>query len=143
DEAHKQLDKAHEQAHNASAQAQSNTVYANELERANNMIAALKKQRQDLVSQTATLRSQNRAYENQIAILESKLNNDDNSNYEGATDLDDALNWMMPVVPDTLEEEARRREEEEALRREEEERERQAEKERQATRDNSSQMSLW
>ena len=108
------------------------------------MIAALKKQRQDLVSQTATLRSQNKAYENQIAILESKLNNVDNDdNFENVTDLDDALNWMMPIVPDTLEEEARRREEEERLRREEEERERQAEKERQAARDNSSQMSLW
>ena len=110
------------------------------------MIAALKKQRQDLVSQTATLRSQNKAYENQIAILENKLSNagnNDSTNFDNATDLDDAFNWMMPVVPDTLEEEARRREEEEAQRREEEERERQAEKERQAARDNSSQMSLW
>ena len=50
---------------------------------------------------------------------------------------------MMPIIPDTLEEEARRREEEERLRREEEEKERQAEKERIATRETSSQMSLW
>ena len=54
-----------------------------------------------------------------------------------------ALNWMMPILPDTLEEEARRREEEERIRREEEERERQAEKERRAAQDNSAQMSLW
>lgn len=141
-----QLDEAREQAQKASAHSTSSNVDAQELERANNMIAALKKQRQDLVSQTATLRSQNKAYENQIAILESKLNsadNNDSDTYESVTDLDDALNWMMPIVPDTLEEEARRREEEERQRREEEERERQAEKERQATRDNSAQMSLW
>ena len=117
-----------------------------ELEKANNLIAALKKQRQDLVSQTATLRSQNKAYENRIAELESKINNlaDDNIEYQPATDIDDAINWMMPIMPDQLEEEARRREEEERLQREEEERQRQAEKERQAARDNnSSQMSLW
>jgi hypothetical protein len=59
------------------------------------------------------------------------------------TDIDDALNWMMPIIPDTLEEEARRKEEEERQRREEEEQARQAEKERMAARDNSSQMSLW
>lgn len=143
-QAREQLAEAREEARNNASQAASVAVDSQELERANNMIAALKKQRQDLVSQTATLRSQNKAYENQIAILESKLNNATNDdNFENVTDLDDALNWMMPIVPDTLEEEARRREEEEKLRREEEERERQAEKERQAARDNSSQMSLW
>ncbi|MBO7317853.1 MAG: hypothetical protein J6U43_03935, partial [Bacteroidales bacterium] len=141
-----QLDEARTIAKEATAQVATPSINAEELERANKMIAALKKQRQDLVSQTATLRSQNKAYENQIAILESKLSaadNNDSDSYESVTDLDDALNWMMPIVPDTLEEEARRREEEERMRREEEERERQAEKERQASRDNSAQMSLW
>ena len=131
------------------AKAESNTADSEELEKANSMIAALKKQRQELISQTATLRSQNKSYENQIASLESKLNNlqagkgNDADDFDGSTDIDDALNWMMPILPDTLEEEARRREEEERIRREEEERERQAEKERRAAQDNSAQMSLW
>ena len=49
------------------AKAESNTADSEELEKANSMIAALKKQRQELISQTATLRSQNKSYENQIA----------------------------------------------------------------------------
>lgn len=144
------IDTLKEQLQEAQKTANSNTLdNSQELEKANNMIAALKKQRQELVSQTATLRSQNKSYENQIAALENKLNNtsDDTPTItfgDDPTDIGDAINWMMPVLPDSLEEEARRREEEERIRREEEEQERQAQKERLASReDSSSQMSLW
>lgn len=119
-----------------------------ELERANTLIAALKKQRQELIAQSASLRTQNKTLENQIATLQSKLqsadeDDSDSTRFDSTTDIDNALNWLMPVLPDQLEEEARRREEEERERREEEERNKQAEKERRASQEPSSQMSLW
>ncbi len=133
------------------------TVSDEELRKANAMIAALKKQRQELISQTASLRSQNKAFENQITSLENRLktlsekdassisfvqeDTDGNSQDES---FENCINWMMPVLPDSLEEEARRKEEEEKLRKEEEEKARIAEKERRAAKDEmSSQMSLW
>ncbi len=149
-ELHKQIEERDKEiiSMRMSAAKQAKSTDSEDLVKANNMIDALKKQRQELISQTASLRSQNRAYENQIASLESKLKNAGNEQdvieFNNATDIDDAINWMMPVLPDSLEEEARRREEEEARRREEEERERQAEKARRAMRDDTStQMSLW
>ena len=141
----KQLVEVQLQAANATKQPTGAT--SEELERANTMIAALKKQRQELISQTATLRTQNKNYENQIATLESRLSNiasqTDGDNFDASTAIDEALNWMMPVLPHQLEEEARRREEEERREKEENEREKQAEKERRTSRDDSSQMSLW
>ncbi len=129
-----------------------------ELQKANVMIDALKKQRQELISQTATLRSQNKTYENQISALESKLDDlqekiakknaksiDFSSNEETVVvedNVEDCINWMMPVLPDSLEEEARRREEEEKRLREEE-KALQAEREHRAAREDASQMSLW
>lgn len=128
-----------------------------ELRKANAMIAALKKQRQELISQTASLRSQNKAFENQITSLENRLKTlsekdtssisftqEDTAEDSQDESFENCINWMMPVLPDILEEEARRKEEEEKLRKEEEEKARIAEKERRAAKDEmSSQMSLW
>lgn len=128
-----------------------------ELQKANDMIAALKKQRQELISQTASLRTQNKTFENQIASLENRLKTlseknensisfaqDDSADDSQDESFENCINWMMPVLPDSLEEEARRKEEEEARRKEEEEQARMVEKERRAAKDElSSQMSLW
>ena len=143
------------------AKGKSSPVDAEELRKAKEMIAALKKQRQELISQTATLRTQNKAYENQIAARETtKKEVADNGIHEdikitfgndsapaektekAAVNIDDCFNWMKPVRPDSLEEEKRRKEEEKR-RAEEEEKARAAEKEARKNTDTSSQMSLW
>ena len=143
------------------AKGKSSPADAEELRKAKEMIAALKKQRQELISQTATLRTQNKAYENQIAARETtKKEVADNGIHEdikitfgnysapaektekAAVNIDDCFNWMKPVRPDSLEEEKRRKEEEKR-RAEEEEKARAAEKEARKNTDTSSQMSLW
>ena len=143
------------------AKGKSSPADAEELRKAKEMIAALKKQRQELISQTATLRTQNKAYENQIAARETtKKEVADNGIHEdikitfgndsapaektekAAVNIDDCYNWMKPVRPDSLEEEKRRKEEEKR-RAEEEEKARAAEKEARKNTDTSSQMSLW
>ena len=143
------------------AKGKSSPTDAEELRKAKEMIAALKKQRQELISQTATLRTQNKAYENQIAARETtKKEVADNGIHEdikitfgndsapaektekAAVNIDDCFNWMKPVRPDSLEEEKRRKEEEKR-RAEEEEKARAAEKEARKNTDTSSQMSLW
>ena len=143
------------------AKGKSSPADAEELRKAKEMIAALKKQRQELISQTATLRTQNKAYENQIAARETtKKEVADNGIHEdikitfgndsapvektekAAINIDDCFNWMKPVRPDSLEEEKRRKEEEKR-RAEEEEKARAAEKEARKNTDTSSQMSLW
>ena len=107
-----------------------------------------------------SLRTQNKAYENKIAAWEAKTEEaeeeqpkrkkitfDDNVSQpqnapREAINIDECINWMVPVVPDSLDEEARRKEAEKR-REEEEEKARAAEKEARKNTTDSSQMSLW